>query len=320
MAQDTNPAAVASAPVAEVPAAAEAAVTSVSSAVADGAASVAGAADALTAPAVDSAVNLADSMQMPALSAQSLLADNEALALTKMGFAHLIEQADVIGLTVLCIMAVMSVLTWYYIFYNAFRLFAVSVRTTAVQLAFWNANSPRDALNAMEAEPHYEPFSKIAMAAAKSASHYADSQGGRMAEALSRQEFIDRAILQASQRESAKFDSGLTMLATVGSTAPFVGLFGTVWGIYHALIGISQKGKASLDVVAGPVGEALIMTCIGLGVAIPAVLAYNFFVRGNGRLRSKIEIFRKDLFDFFATGERVRLTKYGAHQTEPRVV
>ncbi len=320
MAQDTNPAAATPAPVAEAPAAAEGAVNTVSSAVGDAATPLVSAVDATSAPVVDSAVNLADSLQMPALSAQTLLADNEALALTKMGFAHLIEQADVIGITVLCIMAVMSVLTWYYIFYNAFRLFAVSVRTNAVQLAFWNANSPRDALNSMEAEPHYEPFSKIAMAAAESASHYADSQGGRMAEALSRQEFIDRAILQASQRESAKFDSGLTMLATVGSTAPFVGLFGTVWGIYHALIGISQKGKASLDVVAGPVGEALIMTCIGLGVAIPAVLAYNFFVRGNGRLRSKIEIFRKDLFDFFATGERVRLTKYGAHQTEPRVV
>ena len=325
MAQDTNPAVTADPPTATAPVAdpaipAEAAASTVSSAVTDGAATAANAFDAAATPSVDTAVNLADSMQMPALSAQSLLADNEALALTKMGFAHLIDQADVIGLTVLCIMAVMSVLTWYYIFYNAFRLFAVTLRTNAVQLAFWNANSPRDALNAMEAEPHYEPFSKIAMAAAESASHYADSQGGRMAEALSRQEFIDRAILQASQRESARFDSGLTMLATVGSTAPFVGLFGTVWGIYHALIGISQKGKASLDVVAGPVGEALIMTCIGLGVAIPAVLAYNFFVRGNGRLRSKIDIFRKDLFDFFATGERVRMTKYGAHQTEPRVV
>jgi biopolymer transport protein ExbB len=272
------------------------------------------------AAAVEAAINLADSAATPALSAQTLLANNEALALTKMGFAHLIEAADVIGLTVLFILAAMSVLTWYYIFFNTFRHLAVSMRTKLVQQSFWDANSPADAVSAMEAEPHYEPFSKIALAAADSAAHHADAQGGRMAEALSRQEFIDRAINQAAQRESERFDSGLTMLATVGSTAPFVGLFGTVWGIYHALIGISQKGKASLDVVAGPVGEALIMTCLGLGVAIPAVLAYNFFVRSNGRLRGQIETFRKDLYDYFATGERVRIAKYGSRQSEPRVV
>jgi len=322
MAQDANTAATAAAalPVTDATNAADASANAVSSATADGAASVPSVIDALGTSAMDTAVNLGDSLQLPALSAQTLLADNQALALTKMGFAHLIAQADVVGLTVLWVIAVMSVLTWYYIFVNSFRLLAVSARTSAVQLAFWNASTPREALAAMESEPHYEPFSKIAMAAAESASHYANAQGGRMAEALSRQEFIDHAITQSAQREGAKFDSGLTMLASVGSTAPFVGLFGTVWGIYHALINISHKGKASLDVVAGPVGEALIMTCLGLGVAIPAVLAYNFFVRGNSRLRSKIEVFRKDLFDFFATGERVRVTKYGAHQTEPRVV
>jgi biopolymer transport protein ExbB len=314
-------------PTAEAPAQATAAAAETVAAAADTAAAAVNTAAPVADTAVEAlantaetAVNLADSGQGMAISAEQLLQNNEALALTKMGFAHLLQASDMIGLTVLAIMAVMSVLTWYYIFYNAFRMFAVTLRTAKVQRAFWDANAPSDAMQAMENEPAYEPFSKIALSAVDAASHHADAQGGRMAEALSRQEFIDRAINQAATRESAKFDSGLTMLATVGSTAPFVGLFGTVWGIYHALIGISARGKASLDVVAGPVGEALIMTCIGLGVAIPAVLAYNYFVRANGRLRGQIETFKKDLFDYFATGERVRVTKYGARQSEPRVV
>ncbi len=256
----------------------------------------------------------------PAVSAQTLLQNNEALALTNMGFNHLLHNSDPVGLTVLFILSAMSVGTWYYIFFNTFRAFVVNARTSGVMTRFWDANAPADAANAMRAEPDYEPFSKIALAAADAAAHHADAQGGRMAEALSRQEFIDRAIKQSAARESNKFDSGLTLLATVGSTAPFVGLFGTVWGIYHALVGIGQQKRVSMDVVAGPVGEALIMTCIGLGVAIPSVLAYNYFVRGNNRLKSKIETFSKDLFDFFATGERVRLVKYGARQSEPRVV
>lgn len=256
----------------------------------------------------------------PVVSAQSLLQNNEALALTNMGFDHLIHSADPVGLTVLFVMSVMSVGTWYYIFFNLFRSFVVNSRTEGVMTKFWDATTPAEASAAMEAEPDYEPFSKIALAAADAASHHADAQGGRMAEALSRQEFIDRAIKQSAMRETGRFDSGLTLLATVGSTAPFVGLFGTVWGIYHALVGIGQQKRVSMDVVAGPVGEALIMTCIGLGVAIPAVLAYNYFVRGNNRMKDKVETFSKDLFDFFATGERVRLVKYGARQSEPRVV
>ena len=99
--------------------------------------------------------------------------------------------------------------------------------------------------------------------------------------------------------------TGLAVLATVGSTAPFVGLFGTVWGIYHALTAIGISGQASIDKVAGPVGEALIMTAIGLGVAIPAVLAYNYFVRVNRDTNAKFDTFAHDLHDFFATGSRV---------------
>ena len=106
-------------------------------------------------------------------------------------------------------------------------------------------------------------------------------------------------------RESSRLEDGLTVLATVGSTAPFVGLLGTVWGIYRALIKIGASGDASISAVAGPVGEALIMTAIGLFVAIPAVLAYNFFVRLNRVTNNQFDTFAHDLHDFFATGARV---------------
>ena len=124
-------------------------------------------------------------------------------------------------------------------------------------------------------------------------------------EALNRSEFIDRALRQAVARESSKLENGLTWLATTGSSAPFVGLLGTVWGIYHALILIGASGDASIDVVAGPVGEALIMTAIGLFVAIPAVLAYNFFSRSNRKINARFDEYAHDLHDFFATGSRV---------------
>ena len=153
--------------------------------------------------------------------------------------------------------------------------------------------------------PANEPFSKIALDCAQAAAHHAKSEGNRLVEALNRSEFIDRSLRQAVTRESSKLETGLTLLATVGSTAPFVGLFGTVWGIYNALIKIGASGQASLEVVAGPVGEALIMTCIGLGVAIPAVLAYNFFVRANRVTLGRFDEFAHDLHDYFATGARV---------------
>ena len=160
----------------------------------------------------------------------------------------------------------------------------------------------------MEEQPRSEPFSKIALDAAQAAAHHQRSEGAGagMGETLSRSEFVDRALRQAVTRESSKLQSGMVLLATVGATAPFVGLLGTVWGIYGALIKIGATGSASIDAVAGPVGEALIMTAIGLFVAIPAVFAFNFFSKINSATVSKFDTFAHDLHDFFATGSRVR--------------
>ncbi|HZV39344.1 MAG TPA: MotA/TolQ/ExbB proton channel family protein, partial [Pseudoxanthomonas sp.] len=151
-----------------------------------------------------------------------------------------------------------------------------------------------------------EPFSKIALDCASAAAHHQRNEGSRLVEALNRSEFIDRALRQAVARESLRLEGGMTVLATVGSSAPFVGLLGTVWGIYGALINIGATGQASIDAVAGPVGEALIMTALGLLTAIPALLAYNFFSRTNAATNSRLDTFAHDLHDFFATGARVR--------------
>ena len=118
-------------------------------------------------------------------------------------------------------------------------------------------------------------------------------------------EFLTRAMRRVIDEDTARLESGLTVLASVGSTAPFVGLFGTVWGVYHALVAIGLSGQGTLDKVAGPVGEALIMTALGLAVAIPAVLAYNGVVRANRLVLAKLDAFAHDLYAVLTTGAHV---------------
>jgi biopolymer transport protein ExbB len=122
---------------------------------------------------------------------------------------------------------------------------------------------------------------------------------------VDRAELVTRVLRQEMTQASARLESGLTFLASVGSTAPFVGLFGTVWGIYHALIGIASSGQVMIDKVAGPVGEALVMTAAGLAVAIPAVLAYNAFTRMNRVVLADLDGFAHDLLALVTTGRRV---------------
>ena len=232
-------------------------------------------------------------------------ASGNAAALQQMGFDHLIYNLDFVGYAVLITLAVMSVMSWYWLIVNFIKNVRMRGRADRVTSTFWETTNAQDAIRYMEEQPKSEPFSKIALDAAQAAAHHQQSEGSRLVESLNRSEFVDRALRQGVTRESSRLENGLTVLATVGSTAPFVGLLGTVWGIYRALIRIGQTGQASIDAVAGPVGEALIMTALGLFVAIPAVLAYNFFVRLNRVTNNKFDTFAHDLHDFFATGSRV---------------
>jgi biopolymer transport protein ExbB len=160
------------------------------------------------------------------------------------------------------------------------------------------------AVSRMEQHPE-DPYARVALGTAKSATHHSKLAPNQLGESPNLSDFLTRTLRQAIARETAQLEAGLTLLASVGSTAPFVGLFGTVWGIFHALTSISVKGQASLETVAGPVGEALIMTAVGLFVAIPAVLAYNGLVRSNRVILSELDAFAHDLHAYFTTGARV---------------
>ena len=129
-----------------------------------------------------------------------------------------------------------------------------------------------------------------------------------MHDTLDLSDWTTRTLRNGVDEATARMQAGLAVLASVGSTAPFIGLFGTVWGIYHALMSISAAGQATIDRVAGPIGEALIMTALGLAVAIPAVLGYNALVRGNKAVLNQLNRFAHDLHAYFVTGARVNNT------------
>lgn len=238
-------------------------------------------------------------------------AGSNADALKQMGFDHLMNEFITkpgdyaVQIVVAITLLAMSALSIYWIVINLIKNARLSRSSDRVTQTFWETSNAQDAIRYMEEQPRNEPFSKIALDAAQAAAHHQRNEGSRLVESLNRSEFVDRALRQAVTRESSRLEDGLTVLATVGSTAPFVGLLGTVVGIYGALIRIGATGQASIDAVAGPVGEALIMTAVGLFVAIPAVLAYNYFVRRNRITNQKFDSFAHDLHDFFATGARV---------------
>ena len=244
-------------------------------------------------------------LQETTTAAATAAGTNNAAALQQMSFSHLIQNFDLVGWVVFITLAIMSVMSVYWIVINFLKNMRLRGRADRVVTTFWETTNAQDAIRYMEEQPKSEPFSKIALDAAQAAAHHQRHEGSRLVESLNRSEFVDRALRQGVTRESMRLESGLTVLATVGSTAPFVGLLGTVWGIYHALLAMGSSGDASINAVAGPVGEALIMTAIGLFVAIPAVLAYNFFVRLNRVTNNKFDTFAHDLHDFFATGSRV---------------
>ncbi|MGC3964077.1 MAG: MotA/TolQ/ExbB proton channel family protein [Rhodocyclaceae bacterium] len=225
---------------------------------------------------------------------------NEASA---MGFGHFIAQSDIVGKSLLGILVIMSIASWVLIVMKGISFWSRKRRSAEFLNFFWNASS----LDAVEAEISTHgaqcPFSHLASHAIHAHKHHARFGAAKLEEAGSAQDFLTRTIKKVLDEETARFENGLTILATVGATAPFVGLFGTVWGVYHALIAIGMSGAGTLDKVAGPVGEALIMTGIGLAVAIPAVMGYNWLTRSNRVLLAKLDSFAYDLFTFLSLGQ-----------------
>jgi biopolymer transport protein ExbB len=200
-----------------------------------------------------------------------------------LGLAHFLARTDAIAKAMLVILLAMSLATWYLIVTKAIGHWLEQRRSRRFLAAFWHDTSLATVQENLAAAPAADPFSHLA-GNALAAHRKGDS------------EFLTRAMRRVIDEDTARLESGLTVLASVGSTAPFVGLFGTVWGVYHALTAIALSGQGTLDQVAGPVGEALIMTALGLAVAIPAVLAYNGFVRVNRLVLARLDAFAHDLY------------------------
>ena len=169
--------------------------------------------------------------------------------------------------------------------------------------AFWHSEDFAAGLEKLGADPS-NPFRQLALEGREATAHHRNTKV-HLHDSLDVSDWVTRCLRNAIDECTARLQNGLAVLASVGSTAPFVGLFGTVWGIYHALLAIGLSGQSTIDKVAGPIGEALIMTALGLAVAIPAVLGYNALVRGNKYVMTKLNSFAHDLHAFFATGARV---------------
>ena len=221
------------------------------------------------------------------------------------GIASFLAQTDGIAKAIIVALVLMSVATWYLIITKTVQTLMTRRRTQKFLQFFWDAPSLQAVATRLEQQHPDEPFSHLTWHAIVAARHHQHHGANKLDAAGNTAEFLTRAMRRVIDEETARIEAGLTVLASVGSTAPFVGLFGTVWGVYHALINIGMSGQGTLDKVAGPVGEALIMTAAGLAVAIPAVLAYNAFVRSNRLVLAQLDSFAHDLFSFLTTGSHV---------------
>lgn len=222
------------------------------------------------------------------------------------GVGAFLSQTDVVGKIVLIAMMLMSMTTWYLIISKTLQ--GIFLRRSVKQFLdrFWAAASIEEAAAAIDDKEPGDPFAMLTIRALRAREHHALHGVQRLDEAGSLQDFLMRAMRSAIADQNLRAESGMTLLASVGATAPFVGLFGTVWGVYKALISIGMTGQGTLDKVAGPVGEALIMTAIGLAVAIPAVLAYNTFNRQSRLLGARLDAFAHDLFSLLTTGAQLK--------------
>lgn len=223
----------------------------------------------------------------------------------RLGFAHFLAQADGLALFLLMVLLAMSVVTWYLIARKSLANRRMRKSASVFLGRFWDAPGLISVAERIRNAGVHDPFSHMTHHGLQAAEQYSNKTGQRLIESGSADEFLTRALRRAIEQDTARLEYGHTMLASIASSAPFIGLFGTVCGIYHALVNIGMSGSGSLDQVAGPVGEALIMTALGLAVAIPAVLAYNFFNRSNRMILSELDGFAHDLFAFMSTGARV---------------
>src|SRR5262245_51416401 len=215
------------------------------------------------------------------------------------GLQAMWAQGGFVAKGVLIVLVVMSLASWYVILTKLWDQRRMRKAYKEVEKGFWGAGNLRDGIAKLSGKDN--AFRMIAEDGLRAAQHHE----GRLTDQIPLHEWISASLQRSVNSVTSRLQSGLAILATTGSVAPFVGLFGTVWGIYNALIAISLAGQASLDKTAGPIGEALIMTAIGLFVAVPAVMGYNWLLGRNKDIIEKLRYFSNDLHSYLVSGARV---------------
>ena len=216
------------------------------------------------------------------------------------GIEAMWQQGDLVIKIVALILLVMSIASWTIIFVRACRLWKLRKIKNNIT-GFWHAQDFIQGLKLLGSNDSHNIFHHLARTS-NDAMHHHQMHKEELQGHLPLSDWLTSSLRGAIDESTERMQSGLSVLASVGATAPFVGLFGTVWGIYHALVSIGVSGQASIDKVSGPVGEALIMTAFGLAVAIPAVLGYNALTRGNKSIQGKLNRFAQQLHVYFLTG------------------
>lgn len=221
---------------------------------------------------------------------------------SQFGIAHVWAQGDFVSRSVAILLLLMSVASWAVIIIKALALVKMKKYASKAE-GFWHSEDFGIALDKLGMEAD-NPFRTMALEGREAVAHHRKTCD-HLHDTLDISDWITRSLRYCVDGCTQRLQSGLSILASVGSTAPFVGLFGTVWGIYHALIGLSGASRMSIDQVAGPVGEALVITAAGLFVAIPAVLAYNACTRANRLTLAHLDGFAHGLHALLAAGVRV---------------
>jgi len=214
------------------------------------------------------------------------------------GIARALEEGGYIAWTTLIILVVMSAASWYILFTKLFEQQKIINQGRRARTTFWQAANLREGASKLEKNSAYRQIVDDGILALE--------QHDKLTDPIDQHDWMQGSLSRSQGAIASRLSSGLAFLATVGSTAPFVGLFGTVVGIYRALVKIGQEGQASIDTVAGPVGEALIMTALGLVVAVPAVMAYNWLMRRNKAIIEELAKFSNDLHGYMMSGGTVR--------------
>jgi biopolymer transport protein ExbB len=230
------------------------------------------------------------------------------------GLGALIANGNIVSRSILVVLLIMSLMTWFIMITKFFDQRRMRLQAIEAEKEFWSSSSLTDAISKLKGSAN--PFRALAETG-KQAYEYHEVNKSRLSSAIGTSEWITESLQRTADAVVSRMQTGLPVLASVGATAPFVGLLGTVIGIYNALIAIGVSGKGSIEKVAGPVGEALIMTAIGLIVAVPAVLGYNVLLRRNKNVQERVSHFTHELHAYLISGVKMGL---GMDKPSPPIV